>query len=146
MAAGYMVSYAQTGAANVQVTGSTQIFLTNASASFVNPDPSGDIFWTTPDVGDNWVDEPNLVIAYAGGEVANPVPNPPYGEGETAFVTFWATPYDPVQTGYLELLNTVAVQLGQPEGNTIEDTLELLKLAGAWTNYNTDIPAFPLTN
>jgi hypothetical protein len=38
MAAGYFISFAENGASNCQTTGSTQIFLTNSSASFANPD------------------------------------------------------------------------------------------------------------
>ena len=146
MAAGYFISYAANGSANCQTTGSTQIFLTDASASFSNPSPSNDVFWSSPDVGDNWENEPHLIIAFASAEVANPLPVPPYGEGETANVTFWGVNYDPVETGYLELMNTVCVQLGFTAQATIPDALGRLKTGGAWTNYDTDIPAFNFTN
>jgi hypothetical protein len=142
MAAGYFISYAENGAANCQTTGSTQIFLTDASASFSNPSPGGDVFWSSPDVGDNWANQPNLIIAYAADGVANPLPVPPYSEGATAKVTFWGVDYSDLEVGYLELMNTVCVQLGLPEEEDISGALTRLKTGGAWTNYNTDIPAF----
>jgi len=142
MAAGYFISYAANGSANCQTTGSTQIFLTDASASFQNPSAANDIFWSSPDVGDNWENQPNLIIAFASAEVANPVPVPPYSEGATANVTFWGVDYSDLEVGYLELMNTVAVQLGFPEEETINGALGRLKTGGAWTNYDTDIPAF----
>ena len=142
MAAGYFISYAANGSTNCQTTGSTQIFLTDASASFENPSSANDVFWSSPDVGDNWENQPNLIIAFASAEVANPLPEPPYGEGETANVTFWGVDYDPAENGYLELMNTVLVQLGQPTQGIIPDALGRLKLGGAWTNYDTNIPAF----
>ena len=146
MAAGYFISYAANGSANCQTTGSTQIFLTDASASFSNPSPANDVFWSSPDVGDNWENEPHLIIAYAADEVANPVPVPPYSEGATAKVTFWGVNYDPAENGYLELMNTVCVQLGFTAQATIPDALGRLKQGGAWTNYDTNIPAFNFTN
>jgi hypothetical protein len=145
MAAGYFISYAANNASNCQTTGSTQIFLTNSSASFVNPDPGGDIFWSSPDVGDNWENEPNLIIAYAAAGVANPLPVPPYSEGATANVTFWGLGYSNIQEGYLELMNNILVQLALPTEANIASALSRLKTGGAWTNYDTDIPAFQLS-
>ena len=141
MAAGYFISYAQFGASNCQTTGSTQIFLTNSSASFVNPDAGGDTFWSSPDVGDNWENEPNLIIAFAADEVQSTLPEP-YAEEERANVTFWGLGYSDIQDGYLELMNNVLVQFGQPEQGNITDALGRIKLGGGWTNYDTAIPAF----
>jgi len=142
MAAGYFISYAENGSENCQTTGSTQIFLTDASASFVNPDASGDVFWSSPDVGDNWENEPHLIIAFASDEVANPLPVPPYSEEARAKVTFWGVNYSPTEDGYLELMNTVSVQLGFTAEDNIPSALGRLKTGGAWTNYDTNIPAF----
>jgi hypothetical protein len=142
MPAGYFISYAENGTANCQTTGSTQIFLTDASASFSNPSAANDVFWSSPDVGDNWANQPNLIIAFAGDEVANPLPVPPYSEGATAKVTFWGVAYSDLEVGYLELMNTVCVQLGLPEEEDISGALTRLKTGGAWTNYDTNIPAF----
>ena len=141
MAAGYFISYAENGSANCQTTGSTQIFLTDASASFSNPSPGGDIFWSSPDVGDNWASQPNLIIAYAAASVQSTLPSP-YGEEERANVTFWGLTYSPTQEGYLELMNNILVQLALPTEANIASALSRLKTGGAWTNYDTDIPAF----
>jgi hypothetical protein len=144
MAAGYFISYAANNASNCQTTGSTQIFLTNSSASFVNPDPGGDIFWSSPNVGDNWENQPNLIIAYAAASVQSTLPSP-YGEEARANVTFWGLDYSDAQVGYLELMNNILVQLALPTEANIASALSRLKTGGAWTNYDTDIPAFQLS-